>query len=93
VQKSPPPPASGRQGPPTAWEIAGSEAAWRARQESAVAALRRDGITTVENVSVAIGLADRELRFRHGFRKTVAVLIDDDGLSARIGAERHSCQA
>src|ERR1700730_10462712 len=38
---------------PAAWQIAGPDAALHARQESAVAALRRYGITTDENVSAA----------------------------------------
>lgn len=44
---------------PAAWQIAGPDAAWRARQESAVAALRRYGIREDENVSVAAALAGR----------------------------------
>jgi len=47
---------------PAAWEIAGPEAALRARQESAVAALRRYGITADENVVVAAELAGRAAR-------------------------------
>ncbi len=47
---------------PTAWEIAGPEAALRARQESAVAALRRYGVVVDENVSVAAELAGRAAR-------------------------------
>ncbi len=47
---------------PAAWEIAGPEAALRARQESAVAALRRYGIESGENVSVAAELAGRAAR-------------------------------
>jgi hypothetical protein len=47
---------------PTAWEIAGPEAALRARQESAVAALRRYGIAADENVAVAAELAGRAAR-------------------------------
>jgi hypothetical protein len=46
---------------PTAWEIAGPEAALRARQESAVAALRRYGIAD-ENVDVAAELAGKAAR-------------------------------
>jgi hypothetical protein len=42
---------------PAAWEIAGPEAALRARQDSAVAALHRYGISADENVSVAAELA------------------------------------
>ncbi len=47
---------------PAAWKIAGPEAALRARQESAVAALRRYGLTTDENVRVAAELAGRAAR-------------------------------
>src|ERR1700761_7823468 len=47
---------------PTAWQIAGPEAALYARRESAVAALRRYGITADENVSVAAELAGRAAR-------------------------------
>jgi hypothetical protein len=47
---------------PAAWQIAGPEAALRARQESAVAALRRYGITTDENVTVAAELAGKAAR-------------------------------
>jgi len=44
---------------PTAWQIAGPEAALRARQESAVAALRRYSIKADENVRAAAQLAGR----------------------------------
>ncbi|MGA8544947.1 MAG: hypothetical protein WB785_06800 [Mycobacterium sp.] len=47
---------------PAAWEIAGPDAALRARQESAVAALRRYGITADENVAVAAELAGKTAR-------------------------------
>ena len=47
---------------PAAWEIAGPEAALRARQESAVAALRRYGIAADENVAVAAELAGKAAR-------------------------------
>ena len=47
---------------PAAWGIAGPDAALRARQESAVAALRRYGITTDENIVVAAELAGRAAR-------------------------------
>ncbi|OBH05730.1 hypothetical protein A5696_24910 [Mycobacterium sp. E2699] len=47
---------------PAAWEIAGPEAALRARRESAVAALRRYGVEADENVSVAAELAGRAAR-------------------------------
>lgn len=46
---------------PAAWEIAGPEAALRARRESAVAALRRYGVAD-ENVSVTAELAGRAAR-------------------------------
>ena len=47
---------------PAAWEIAGPEAALHARQDSAIAALRRYGIGTDESVSVAAELAGRAAR-------------------------------
>jgi hypothetical protein len=47
---------------PTAWQIAGPEAALRARRESAVAALRRYGITADENVRAATKLAGKAAR-------------------------------
>jgi hypothetical protein len=47
---------------PAAWEIAGPEAALRARQESAVAALRRYGVTADENVATAAELAGKAAR-------------------------------
>jgi hypothetical protein len=47
---------------PAAWEIAGPEAALRARQESAVAALRRYGIEANENVALAGELAGKAAR-------------------------------
>ncbi|HXY66724.1 MAG TPA: hypothetical protein VEI45_20730 [Mycobacterium sp.] len=47
---------------PAAWQIAGPEAALRARQESAVAALHRYGITADENISVAAELAGKAAR-------------------------------
>ena len=47
---------------PAAWDIAGPDAALRAREESAVAALRRYGITTDENVTVAAELAGKAAR-------------------------------
>lgn len=47
---------------PAAWEIAGPEAALRARQESAVAALRRYGVVADENVAVAAELAAKAAR-------------------------------
>lgn len=42
---------------PAAWQIAGPEAALRARHESAVAALRRYGLDTNENLGSAVELA------------------------------------
>jgi hypothetical protein len=47
---------------PAAWQIAGPDAALRARQESAVAALRRYGIAADENVAVATALAAKAAR-------------------------------
>ena len=47
---------------PSAWEIAGPEAALQARQESAVAALRRYGLSVDENVTVAAELAGKAAR-------------------------------
>jgi hypothetical protein len=44
---------------PAAWEIAGPQLALRARQDSAVAALRRCGLTDDENVRTAARLAAR----------------------------------
>ncbi|OBI74265.1 SCO6745 family protein [Mycobacterium asiaticum] len=44
---------------PAAWDIAGPELALRARQDSAVAALRRCGVTDDENVRTAAQLALR----------------------------------
>src|SRR5271170_6485573 len=47
---------------PAAWQIAGPEAALQARQESAVAALRRYGLEADENVTTAAELATRAVR-------------------------------
>ncbi|SOX56768.1 hypothetical protein MAAFP003_5479 [Mycobacterium ahvazicum] len=47
---------------PAAWQIAGPDAALRARQDSAVAALRRYGLQEDENVSVAAELAGKAAR-------------------------------
>jgi hypothetical protein len=47
---------------PTAWEIAGPEAALRVRQDSAVAALRRYGVDVDENARVAAELAGKAAR-------------------------------
>ncbi len=47
---------------PAAWQIAGPDAALQARQDSAVAALRRYGIEADENLSVAAELAAKAAR-------------------------------
>lgn len=47
---------------PAAWQIAGPDAALRARSDSAVAALRRYGIDSDENVRVAAELAGKAAR-------------------------------
>lgn len=47
---------------PAAWQIAGPDAALRARQDSAVAALRRYGLEATENVRVAAELAAKAAR-------------------------------
>jgi hypothetical protein len=47
---------------PAAWQIAGPEAALRARQDSAIAALRRYGLGEDENVRVAAELAGKAAR-------------------------------
>ncbi|WP_156686201.1 SCO6745 family protein [Mycobacterium sp. Marseille-P9652] len=47
---------------PAAWEIAGPDAALRARQDAAVAALRRYGLDSDETVSVAAELAGKAAR-------------------------------
>jgi hypothetical protein len=47
---------------PAAWQIAGPEAALRARQDSAVAALRRYGLKEDENISAAAELAGKAAR-------------------------------
>ncbi|MGB7109611.1 MAG: hypothetical protein WBD77_03440, partial [Mycobacterium sp.] len=47
---------------PAAWQIAGPEAALRARQDSAVAALRRYGLAGDENITVAAELAGKAAR-------------------------------
>jgi len=72
---------------PAAWEIAGPEAALRARQDSAVAALRRYGIGTDENVSVAAELTGRAARQapldgRPLFAANLALPWPDDPLAA-----------
>src|SRR5712671_1486945 len=50
---------------PAAWEIAGPQAALRAREDSAVAALRRYGLTDDENVRTAARLAGGAARQAH----------------------------
>jgi len=72
---------------PTAWQIAGPEAALRARQESAVAALRRYGITADENVRTATKLAGKAARKapfdgRPLFAANLALPSPDDPLAA-----------
>ncbi len=72
---------------PTAWQIAGPEAALRARQESAVAALRRYGITADENVRTATKLAGKAARQapfdgRPLFAANLALPSPDDPLAA-----------
>ena len=47
---------------PAAWQIAGPEAALQARQDSAVAALRRYGLDEDDNVSTAAELAGKAAR-------------------------------
>lgn len=69
---------------PAAWQIAGPDAALRARHESAVAALRRYGI---ENVSVAAELAGKAARQvsvdgRPLFAANLALPWPDDPLAA-----------
>lgn len=71
---------------PAAWEIAGPEAALRARHESAVAALRRYGVDG-ENVSVAAELAVKAAREapvdgRPLFAANLALPWPDDPLGA-----------
>jgi hypothetical protein len=72
---------------PTAWQIAGPEAALRARQESAVAALGRYGITADENVCAAAELAGKAARQapfdgRPLFSANLALPWPDDPLAA-----------
>ncbi|MGO8767555.1 MAG: SCO6745 family protein [Mycobacterium sp.] len=72
---------------PTAWQIAGPEAALRARQDSAVAALRRCGLDTDENVTVATELAAKAARHapldgRPLFAANCALPWPDDPLAA-----------
>jgi len=72
---------------PTAWEIAGPDAALRARQDSAVAALRRYGLDSDENIGVAAELAARAARQapldgRPLFAANLALPWPDDPLAA-----------
>ncbi|OMC18426.1 SCO6745 family protein [Mycobacterium colombiense] len=72
---------------PAAWEIAGPQAALQARQESAVAALRRYGLGSDENIRVASELAGRAARnapldARPLFAANLALPWPDDPLSA-----------
>ncbi|WP_297593239.1 hypothetical protein [Mycobacterium sp.] len=72
---------------PAAWEIAGPQAALQARQESAVAALRRYGLDSDENVSVAARLAGKAARHppldaRPLFAANLALPWPDDPLAA-----------
>jgi hypothetical protein len=72
---------------PAAWQIAGPEAALRARQDSAVAALRRYGLGGDENVGVAAELAGRAARQapldgRPLFAANLALTWPDDPLAA-----------
>ena len=72
---------------PTAWQIAGPEAALCARQDSAVAALRRYGLGADENVAVAAELAGRAARQapldgRPLFAANLALPWPDDPLAA-----------
>lgn len=72
---------------PAAWEIAGPQAALQARQESAVAALRRYGLGADEKIRVAAELAGRAARHapldaRPLFAANLALPWPDDPLSA-----------
>jgi hypothetical protein len=72
---------------PAAWQIAGPEAALCARQDSAVAALRRYGLSADKNVSVAAELAGRAARQappdgRPLFAANLALPWPDDSLAA-----------
>ena len=72
---------------PAAWQIAGPGAALQARQESAVAALRRYGLGADENVSVAAELAGKAARGapldgRPLFAANLALPWPDDPLAA-----------
>lgn len=72
---------------PAAWQIAGPEAALRARQDAAVAALRRYGLDMGENISVAAELAGKAVRGalldgRPLFAANLALPWPDDPLAA-----------
>lgn len=72
---------------PAAWEIAAPQAALQARQESAVAALRRYGLGSDENVRVAAELAGKAashapLDARPLFAANLALPWPDDPLAA-----------
>lgn len=72
---------------PAAWQIAGPEAALHARQESALAALRRYGLRNDENVCVAAELAGKAARGapldgRPLFAANLALPWPDDPLAA-----------
>ena len=72
---------------PAAWQIAGPEAALRARQESAVAALRRYGLGSDERVGFAAELAKKAalqapLDGRPLFAANLALPWPDDPLAA-----------
>lgn len=72
---------------PAAWDIAGPQDALRARQESAVAALRRYGLGSDENVPVAAELAGKAARHapldaRPLFAANLALPWPDDPLAA-----------
>lgn len=72
---------------PAAWEVAGPDAALRARQESAVAALRRYGLEANENVRTAMELASKAARqapldARPLFAANLALPWPDDPLAA-----------
>lgn len=72
---------------PAAWEIAGPQAALQARQESAVAALRRYDLGSDENIRVAAELAGRAARnapldARPLFAANLALPWPDDPLPA-----------
>ena len=72
---------------PAAWQIAGPEAALRARRDSAVAALRRYGLQADENVTTAAELAGKAARQapldgRPLFAANLALPWPDDPLAA-----------